>query len=75
VTVTFRDLWLRRHRAARATRFKLAHNLNRALWADDAIEWRVIAPDGATAAALNRMAQQSSKRQQAKRNRLRALEF
>jgi len=42
VTVTFRDLWLRRYRAGLRNRFQIMHNINRAAWGAYLIEWREI---------------------------------
>jgi hypothetical protein len=75
MTVTFRDLWLRRQRVARATRFQLMHNLNRALWADDQIEWVKIDTGGLPALQKSSRLYQSWNSELAKRNRLRASKF
>jgi len=75
VTVTFRDLWLRRQRAARESKFQRTHQLARLLWDDNKIEWHQIDTEGLLARQKFDMAQQSSSRENAKRNRLRAKEF
>jgi len=69
VTVTFRDLWLRRQRVSRATRFQLAHNLNRAMWADDKIEWHQIDTGGLSARQRADMVLDTFRLQLAERNR------
>jgi len=46
VTATFRDLWLRRQRAARRNRFKIAHARCIAHNYPDQIEWVKIASEG-----------------------------
>jgi len=75
MTVTWRDLWIRRQRAARRNRFNLAHALNAAAWADDEIEWREIASESLVRRQQIDAAKDPLKLEQAKRNRLRALEF
>jgi hypothetical protein len=75
VTATFRDLWLRRQRKARAARFKLAHNRCLAVQQTVEIEWVEIDCSGLTDRIRSEVAEDPLKLELAKRNRLRASKF
>lgn len=75
MTVTFRDLWLRRERKARAAKFALMKARNQQLWRTPDIEWVEIDTGGLTDRQFFDAAQSTLKSVNAKRNRLRALQF
>jgi len=75
VTATFHDLWCRRQRAARASKFARAHALCGFCNPANEIEWLNRPLRGPLDPPWLRMAQKAWKREQAKNKRLHALKF
>jgi hypothetical protein len=75
MTATFRDLWLRRQRAARRNRFAIAHARCIAHNYPDHIAWVKIDTEGLLCQQQTDAAKDPLILLNAKRKRLRALEF
>ena len=75
MSLTWRDLWIRGQRKARANRFKLAHVRNLDAWDQLKIEWVKIDTEGLLSRQQTDAAKDPRIVELAKRKRLHRLEF